>query len=84
MPDPATWTEIKYKIIMRLAERWAMEAFQQNIDPRELCQRRFKNHSTYRKEGWSDITKIIMTAFVIREHAVITDFLYEEKIDTTI
>jgi hypothetical protein len=65
--------ETKYKIVMRIAERWAMQAFQARISPHEFCQNKF--HSLRPCEDWSDVTKIILTAFVMREYAVIADFL---------
>lgn len=70
-----TMVEVKYKIIMRLAERWGIEAFREGVDPREYCERRFKALCSTHK--WSSVTCWILTAFVIREHDIYKTFFHD-------
>lgn len=76
MPGPLP-KETKYKIVMRLAERWAMEAIQQKMEPHDYCEMKFKQLRPCQE--WGEVTRIVLTAFVIREHLVFTDFLYDKK-----
>lgn len=66
--------QVKYQIVMRLAERWGIQAFQQNISPQEFCSRKFNEMEVFRSEAWTQVTKVILTAFVIREHAIYQQF----------
>lgn len=72
-----TMVEVKYKIIMRLAERWGIEAFREGVDPRDYCERRFRNNGAYRAEQWTSVTRIVLTAFVIREHDIYKTFFHD-------
>lgn len=70
------FAETKYQIVMRLAERWGIAAFQAGVDPRDYCAEKFKTYSSCR--DWSEVTKIVLTAFVMREHAIWQDFFRDK------
>ena len=66
--------ETKYKIVMHLAERWGLEAFRQKVTPEAYCAKKFSEYATCR--DWTEVTKVVLTAFVIREHKMLQDFFH--------
>lgn len=76
MKKDGDFAETKYRIVMSLAERWGIEAFQAGVDPRDYCTQKFKTYSSCR--DWGVVTKVVLTAFVIREHAIWQQFFREK------
>lgn len=69
--------ETKYKIVMRLAERWAVDAFKEKIPPEKFCEKKFATLSETKTPEWSHVTKVVLTAFVIREHDMLVAFFHD-------
>lgn len=71
--------DLKYKTVMRLATRWATEALRLGMQPHDYCAMRFRDYQVFRDKEWSDLTKTILTAFVIREWLTYDKFLNGDK-----